>query len=735
VAKSSKIVLALVLFGLVLPFVSAFIFSSGPRFYPTPIPRDLNLNALDLNSLFVVNLFAGREFVSEDVNILRDANIFGDLRVFGDSNFVTIGFSTAFGGTIYGDMNGYVPYAGAVQDVDLGIYDLRATEITTGQIKSINNAANIFDISGDPFSISNVDLRVTAVRTSTIEDETGASKFDVSGTPINVSVNMELADNIKAFFGTASDSSIYYSGTNMLIDPKEVGSGEVIIDGVARILEDLGITGDLNVEGHARIESDLNVAGDLNISSNIRREDPSDSDWYIDNLDSDVNTTFRIENSSALPDNNTIEVMRIDSSSSAVDIGELRVGDTFVMSADNLDGKGDFGNAGDWALGADWAIVGGQLVFTEAGSGGSISSMVSPPTFQANTTYRVIYTIVANTLTDGVFWEFPGGTRTTKRTTTGTFTEAIRIGTTGASLTVEARIGAGGEAVTIDDVNIVKVGDSAYIGYLYLDHEITPTTTGVTNIGSSSLKFKDIYLSGAMSIAGAISTPTYITAATSIRTPDLMITGDNEISWRPFFFLAADALAKFDGDSLNIIANNATATDDLEITADDMIVDADLNVLGEASIPATYMQASDVSDQSFAATGTPYSIELDTVDKNFGISRIEDGNILIRSIGVYSIIAQPQVTAAAGQSGNFHMWLQRDTGAGFADISNTNVELTLGSQDEDVIPLIAILSLNEGDEIRLRASVSNTGITLDTQSPAGEPVIPSIIFSMYKIGT
>ena len=165
------------------------------------------------------------------------------------------------------------------------------------------------------------------------------------------------------------------------------------------------------------------------------------------------------------------------------------------------------------------------------------------------------------------------------------------------------------------------------------------------------------------------------------------------------------------------------------------VLKGNLTVEGEANIPATYMQASDVSDQSFAATGTPYSIELDTIDENFGISRIEDGNILIRSTGVYYIAAQPQVTASSGQSGVFHMWIQRDTGGGFADIANTNIELSLGSQEEDVILLIALESLNDGDQIRLRASVSNAGITLDTQSPVGEPVIPSIIFSMYKIGT
>ena len=81
------------------------------------------------------------------------------------------------------------------------------------------------------------------------------------------------------------------------------------------------------------------------------------------------------------------------------------------------------------------------------------------------------------------------------------------------------------------------------------------------------------------------------------------------------------------------------------------------------------------------------------------------------------------------------MWLQKDTGGGFADIANTNVELTLASNDEDVVPLIVTTRLDAGDVIRIRASVGDTGIELDAQTPASEPAIPSVILSMDYIGT
>lgn len=39
------------------------------------------------------------------------------------------------------------------------------------------------------------------------------------------------ADNYKLFLGTSDDASIYYDGTNLVINPKEVGSGLVYVDG------------------------------------------------------------------------------------------------------------------------------------------------------------------------------------------------------------------------------------------------------------------------------------------------------------------------------------------------------------------------------------------------------------------------------------------------------------------------------------------------------------------------
>ena len=153
---------------------------------------------------------------------------------------------------------------------------------------------------------------------------------------------------------------------------------------------------------------------------------------------------------------------------------------------------------------------------------------------------------------------------------------------------------------------------------------------------------------------------------------------------------------------------------------------------------AIYAELSNSNDQTFAVGGTAYSITFNTNDEISGITHSTSSNpenITIVTSGVYTIFAQPQVAAAAGGAGVFHMWLQRDTGGGFADIANTNIELSLASLEEDVIPLATTFSLDAGDVIRLRASGGDTKINLAAQTPAGAPAIPSIIFTMFMIGT
>lgn len=55
--------------------------------------------------------------------------------------------------------------------------------------------------------------------------------FEFQGNVDIVNKDLSLDDNRKIYVGTGNDASIYYTGSNMVIDPKEVGSGGLEIQG------------------------------------------------------------------------------------------------------------------------------------------------------------------------------------------------------------------------------------------------------------------------------------------------------------------------------------------------------------------------------------------------------------------------------------------------------------------------------------------------------------------------
>lgn len=138
-----------------------------------------------------------------------------------------------------------------------------------------------------------------------------------------------------------------------------------------------------------------------------------------------------------------------------------------------------------------------------------------------------------------------------------------------------------------------------------------------------------------------------------------------------------------------------------------------------------YAQLSSPDDQSDDGL-----VSLTTVD---GISRIShdgDGTVVIEESGTYMIIAAPQMTRISqGQQeacGNF--WVRHNS----SDVGNSNVRLCLGGGDTtDVVVTQGALKLEEGDTIQLRMALD--GAVIDAITTAGQPLIPSVIFTIYRL--
>lgn len=127
-----------------------------------------------------------------------------------------------------------------------------------------------------------------------------------------------------------------------------------------------------------------------------------------------------------------------------------------------------------------------------------------------------------------------------------------------------------------------------------------------------------------------------------------------------------------------------------------------------------------------------------TMNQNDGLSGIEHsvesaGDIIIAESGVYVVIAAPQIGRTSGETPrHVDFWLRKNG----KDIAHSNVRaMVQTSQNKDVIVNQTMMPFNSGDVINLMMSVEvpDEGLGLEAISPEGEPLIPSIIFSMHKI--
>lgn len=147
-----------------------------------------------------------------------------------------------------------------------------------------------------------------------------------------------------------------------------------------------------------------------------------------------------------------------------------------------------------------------------------------------------------------------------------------------------------------------------------------------------------------------------------------------------------------------------------------------------------FAQISDNTNQNPTGT-TPVQVTFSTNDGLVGITHTGgSGDITVLESGVYWIMAAGQFGKTGGTViANCDLWLRKNS----TDIPNTNTRLSLPvlATSTDVLVSQCSIRLVAGDVIKVFQSVSTLTDTpgLKVTSPAGEPVIPSIIFTMNKI--
>ncbi len=151
-------------------------------------------------------------------------------------------------------------------------------------------------------------------------------------------------------------------------------------------------------------------------------------------------------------------------------------------------------------------------------------------------------------------------------------------------------------------------------------------------------------------------------------------------------------------------------------------------------MPIDYAQISSTEDQRPVVT-TPTVVTLNQNDSISGIEHTAEnpGTIRITDSGIYVLIAAPQVGRTSGSKARFvDFWLRKNG----TDIQNSNVRVVIGEDsNKDVIVNQTMMPFNTGDLINVMMSVevADEGLGIEAIHPTGEPLIPSIIFSMHKI--
>jgi hypothetical protein len=140
-----------------------------------------------------------------------------------------------------------------------------------------------------------------------------------------------------------------------------------------------------------------------------------------------------------------------------------------------------------------------------------------------------------------------------------------------------------------------------------------------------------------------------------------------------------------------------------------------------------YIQASSEEDQ-IAKDTKPQLVTMNSTDAAKGIKN-NKGVVILDQTGTYFTIVGVQVGSRGG-TGLVRLWFQTNG----KDADNSNCEQMVATPDFTTVMISqGVGEYKKGDKINAMFSGSAPGIGLVYKKPAGEPAVPSVIFSAWKI--
>jgi len=159
---------------------------------------------------------------------------------------------------------------------------------------------------------------------------------------------------------------------------------------------------------------------------------------------------------------------------------------------------------------------------------------------------------------------------------------------------------------------------------------------------------------------------------------------------------------------------------------------------GEPAIPSMIFSAFKIEANSYAQLSSTVSqaanakgsmIMMDSVDAAKGVDN-DKGTVTVKEDGVYFVMAAGQAGSVKDAAkGSVKLWMSVNG----KDVGNSNTEQAIANGLTGVLVCQGIAELKAGDKVQLMQSANGTGVGMVASTPKGEPVIPSMIFSLFKV--
>ena len=141
---------------------------------------------------------------------------------------------------------------------------------------------------------------------------------------------------------------------------------------------------------------------------------------------------------------------------------------------------------------------------------------------------------------------------------------------------------------------------------------------------------------------------------------------------------------------------------------------------------AGYVQASSTEEQ-LAVDPKPKVVTMNSTDAAKNIKQ-EKGVVRVNESGAFFFVAAAQIGGKT--KGLVRMWMRING----KDVDNSNTEQLIPDPAfTAVLVCQGVAEVKKGDKIEVVFSGSEPGVGLVVKKPAGEPVVPSLILSGWRI--